>query len=220
MKIFDFLSGNKKDDTNDKVEKLVKKINEQEEEIKSLKQQIANIQHADNNDATETAKSSSEITTNRSEATNKVKEDNCSPEEAKKRQFICQMDSFIASHGTEKTDVNALLDYASKKLNAGFNYGDVTWTAQTDFIKVRYEWAAHSFFDDGGGEEGCLDWSFRFVGNDKKEYCFQNEKLMDMNAYKVNRVRPFVEETFYVQNPFGFNGVFEVRFHGYRRLTD
>ena len=41
MKIFDFLSGNKIDDTNDKVEKLIKKINEQEEEIKSLKQRIA-----------------------------------------------------------------------------------------------------------------------------------------------------------------------------------
>ena len=137
--------------------------------------------------------------------------------EKNRQAFIVQMKDFLDSHGTEKTDVNGLLDYITKKTGAVFDRW-ATWAAQRDRIKCHYEWGGHSFFDDGGGFEGCLDWSITFLNSDS-DYSIQNDKLNDLEHFKMPRDRA-VSDVFYCKDPFGLNGIYEIRFEAIVNTTD
>ena len=141
-------------------------------------------------------------------------------DEPKRMAFISQMAPFLDNHGTDKANADELLHYAVQKLDSGFNMHGVEWASDQDSVKFHFSWAAHSFFDDGGGEEGCEEWTFTFVGDNAEDYCIQNEKLMDTSCYEVAAYKPKVNDLFYVKDPFGLSGVFEVKFYGSAGITD
>ena len=135
-------------------------------------------------------------------------------EEMRKNAFIEEMKVFLEAHGSSDTDVNKLLEYAIRKTGSGFNVGGVEWMAERDSIKVVYSWAAHSFFDDGGGCEGCITWSITYV---ESEYncIYQNEKLNDLSAYRISST-----DKFYCKKPFGLNGTYKIVYNGWESSTD
>ncbi len=129
-----------------------------------------------------------------------------------RESFIEEMRHFLDCHGTNETKVDDLLDFAIQKTGLGFNHYGVEWMANQDSVKIKHEWAAHSFFDDGGGEIGREEWSINFV--ETEEDCrIQNEKLNDRERYSLEG-----HEAFYVRNPFGLAGVFEISY--FREVVD
>ena len=148
------------------------------------------------------------------------KEERWEKDEPKRVEFIQQMSSFLAKHGTDEVDPNALLWYAIRKLNSGFNFGHAEWHSNQDCIKFHDHWAGGSFFDDGGGETGFRDWSFTYIGIEEAGLLIENEKLKDLSEYEVSSYRSPVNDSFFVKDPFGLRGIFEVRFYGEEEHID
>ena len=132
--------------------------------------------------------------------------------EAKRKAIIDKIAVFIDCHSTQATDAKGFVDYVIQK--AGIVMDDRNWFAQQNKISVYYEWASHSFFDDGGGEEGYRKWSITFVGNEGN-YMLQNKKLNDLSEYRAN-----TKDSFYCRDPFGLIGIYEICFEGERKTTD
>ena len=139
--------------------------------------------------------------------------------EAEKRDaFISKMKPFLERYGTKSTDVSKLLDYVQHKTGLGFNYGGVEWFAYHNGIRCLHEWSAHSFFDDGGGEEGLEDWSMLSV-NSAGDGILQNEKLNDLNQYSRRYGGQF-KDSFFCENPFGLKGLFKISYECSHEFTE
>lgn len=133
--------------------------------------------------------------------------------------FFENMKTFLDAHGANKNCLNELLDYVNKKIGPASNYYD-KWIINKDSIELCYSWAAHSFFDDGGGEKGIEKWSFTYMGDNSMGYTIENEKINDEKPYSVLASKPEVNDLFYALNPFGFKGVYQIKFYGKEEYTD
>lgn len=140
-----------------------------------------------------------------------IKEEQEREKESRRKAIINKIAEFIDCHGTETTEAKELVDYVIQKTNLDY---ERYWSAQNDMITVYHKWAAHSFFDDGGGEEGYEKWTIVFMGKEG-EFFIQNEKLNDRSTYDLT-----AKDTFYCSNPFGLNGVFRICFERHREDTD
>ena len=135
---------------------------------------------------------------------------------AEKKAIINKISVFKKCHGTAATDIGDLVDYAIRKTD--IRYED-HWYADRDSISVHYYWSSHSFFDDGGGDEGYKDWSIVFVEKEG-DYLIQNEKLNDRSVYVLDAHGPTVEDSFYCKDPFGLKGIYRICFKGDWEYTD
>ena len=122
---------------------------------------------------------------------------------------------FCNYHGSNPKDFIKLYDYIRQKTGIGFK-SDAEWIADRDSIKLNYSWAAVSFFDDGGGEEGRISWSIVFADLEGN-YPIQNEKLSDFSKYWFTD--QFCD-SFYCQDPFGLKGIYTIHFEGKRNHFD
>lgn len=135
-----------------------------------------------------------------------------------RRKFIEKMKPFLELYGTENTNVLGLLDYVKCKTHLGFKYHGVEWFASRNGIRCHHEFGGHSFFDDGGGEEGQEEWSF-FAVESEVDCVFQNDKLNDLVRYPQPHNGQFTD-LFFCENPFGLKGVFKVSYSWKHELTD
>ena len=140
-----------------------------------------------------------------------IKEEKEREEESRRKAIINKIAVFFDCHGTETTEAKEFVDYVIQKTHLG---NEVYWSAQNDMVTVYHEWAAHSFFDDGGGEEGYEKWTMVFMGKEG-EFFVQNEKLNDQSTYALT-----AKDKFYCRDPFGLNGVFRICFERHREHTD
>ena len=136
-------------------------------------------------------------------------------------EFIVKMRDFLDRYGDENTDVQALLDYASKKLDSDFccNYKK-KWSADCKGLKFecKYNDLTADFFDSHY-EKGDIEWSITFVGT-RGEFHIENEKLSDYRRYDSYRSFGATYDLFYCQNPFGLKGIFEVRYWGRKEFYE
>lgn len=140
-------------------------------------------------------------------------------EKQKRDAFLSLMRVFLDAHGTKNTDAEKLIDYAVSKTGEGFNYYGVRWTAERDRIQCSHSWEGHSFFDDGGGIEGEIDWTLSYVGTEGN-YPIENEKLNDLSCYAFRSTIGGIEDTFFCKNPFGLLGIYRIDYSGYEKHTD
>lgn len=145
-----------------------------------------------------------------------LKEEREREKAARKKAIINKISVFTECHGTEATDIGDLVDYAIRK--TGLSYED-NWSAYRDSISVHDDWSNHSFFDDGGGDEGYKNWSIVFVEKEG-DYLIQNEKLNDRSVYVLDAHGPTVEDSFYCKDPFGLKGIYRICFKGDWEYTD
>lgn len=136
-----------------------------------------------------------------------------------KEAFYSKMQIFLDAYGANQDCLNELLDYVNKKVGPASYYYD-KWIINKDSIELCYSWASHSFFDDGGGVRGMEKWSLTYVGDSSMEYTIENEKINDKEQYFVSAFEPEVNDLFYALNPFGFKGVFQIKFYGNEEHTD
>lgn len=125
-----------------------------------------------------------------------------------------EIEVFVKAYSGSEDSVKMLVSYIITKLpDSIFREGD--WYFYDDAIVYRYELCAHSFFDDGGGEEYKTFWKFSYTdsmaadGSNKK---LDNSKLTDIQEYPIFEGS---RDNFICKNPFGLFGEFEVQFYSY-----
>ncbi len=145
-----------------------------------------------------------------------IEEERKREEEIRRMAIIDKIAVFTDSHGTQDTDIRGLVEYAVRKTDCSY---EKYWHAGPDGISIYDSWASHSFFDDGGGEEGYKQWSIHFVGKEG-DHPIQNEKLNDLSTYELDPHGPTVTDSFYCEDPFGLEGIFKISFEGDWEFTD
>ena len=122
--------------------------------------------------------------------------------------------SFVKHHNGNTETGDNLVRYIIAKLGTKI-YHTGEWYFFEEKIEYKYEWAAHSFFDDGGGEEGLINWTMSV--NHNACLNFENDKLFDCKAYPEYTGK---HESFVCKNPFGLVGSYEFTYRSYRSKTD
>lgn len=123
--------------------------------------------------------------------------------EETKNELLKQIEPFLKEHAMDSRSGERILEYYEKR-HVSIRNGAV-WSADKDRITSKLEWAAHSFFDDGGGVEGHETWEIAYI-NSKENVTIENEKLSNVERYDSNS-----KEQFYCEDPFGLSGVYVIR---------
>lgn len=119
----------------------------------------------------------------------------------RKSEILKQIEPFLKEHAKNSHSGERILEYYEKK--RGSITDNAVWTADKWRIISKEKWAAHSFFDDGGGREGYHIVEIAYIRH-KGDYKIENEKLSDLKNNHSN-------EHFYCENPFGLSGVYEIK---------
>lgn len=117
---------------------------------------------------------------------------------------------YLKLHGGNRSILEDIVKYIYAKLGSDI-YNQGKWYFSNEKIEYKYEWCACSFFDDGGYEEGLMNWTMRVYHGTESN--FENHRLTDLSDYS----RFFsTDETFVCKDPFGLKGSFEFHYRYYR----
>jgi len=122
--------------------------------------------------------------------------------------------SFCKEFGGTTRSAELLAQYILAKLeDSVFKCGN--WFVYDQKIEYEYEWGGHSFFDDGGGIEGIMQWSMTAIESTDKQ--IENVRIQNMMCYPQHDNH---EESFVCENPFGLFGLFEISYLRKEEHTD
>ena len=120
---------------------------------------------------------------------------------------------FVDRYNGDSEAVRKIVKYINAKLGYSiYKKGD--WYFFGEKIEYKYEWGAHSFFDDGGGEEYLTYWTMNIIYVPCKYS--EDDKLTDFTTYPKYTG---IDESFICKNPFGLDGVFEFSYRSYYEKT-
>ncbi len=133
----------------------------------------------------------------------------------REQDLLNAVSSFVKRFSANKESAELIVHYISAKLFSEIIYSKGNWYFYEDKMEYIYEWSAHSFFDDGGGEESLVQWTFESVICENA--VAENDKLTDLDEYTRYDGS---DESFICQDPFGLQGTFKISYRSYHEYTD